>query len=139
MRTPRFMASLAGSQVGVEHADVALAKFALHSCAFLKALCPTSGHADDKENGDVASRQHGTRQHGADPVRYDGPNRRHGVRLCAFNSLPNLFLKARRERSVGAPFPEHFAEWLVVVAWIGGLHVTSRWAAEVAAAHHSLL
>ena len=130
---PRFTTSLAWSLIGVEHADVTLAEFVLHPRAFLTALRPACRHTDDEQDGDVRSSEGRTRQYRAYPMTDYCPNRKRGWRLGAFDALPNLFVKARRKRSVRAPFLKHLVKWLVVIAWVGGLHVTSTRAAEAAA------
>jgi len=53
------------------------------------------------------------------------------LRLRAFDSLPDLLLKTRRERSGTAPFLEHLAKRLIVIA--RGFHLTSEQAAVEAA------
>ena len=114
--------------VRIEHPDVTLSKFTLHSRGFLAGLRPACGHTDREKDGDVGGSERRTGQHRLNPMSDDGPHRRRGWRWCgfgAFDAPPNGFLKTRRERGVRAPLLEHLAEGLVVIAWFVGLHVTS--------------
>src|SRR6267143_6937239 len=110
MRTPRFMQSVAGSLIWVEHTDVTLPKCVLDARGLLAGLRPAHSHADGEEHGHVRRGQDRTRQHFAKPVSDGAPEPRGGLCLTALDAPPNPLLKPWRERPIGAPQLQQFAK-----------------------------